>query len=130
MIEPEKISEVSKRYADKNLKFRTFLKNRADPDELDRQFGDLHNEIFVRDEYDCCKCANCCKIYDIRIEQEDIHVISKRLGQTESGFINEYLVPNPEETGVFALKDKPCLFLDADGKCRDNCSKKFRIAGL
>ena len=118
MIEPHRIQDVSREYEAKNFKFRTFLKNRADPDELDQQFRDLHNEIFVRDEYDCCKCANCCKLYDIRIEQSDISAIAKHLGQTEDGFIAQYLVQDNEEAGVFILKDKPCCFLEADGKCQ------------
>ena len=80
MIEPDKIRNISKKYADKNFKFRTFLKNNADPDELDQQFRDLHNEIFIRDGYDCCKCANCCKVYDIRIEPTDIPAIAEFLG--------------------------------------------------
>ncbi len=65
MVEPHRIKETAKAYEDKNYKFRAFLKSNADPDGLDQQFRDLHNEIFIRDEYDCCKCANCCKLYDI-----------------------------------------------------------------
>ena len=60
MIEPSKIKETAKRYEDENLQFRSFLKNRADYDELDKQFLDLHNELFAG--YDCCKCANCCRV--------------------------------------------------------------------
>jgi Fe-S-cluster containining protein len=78
----------------------------------------LHNEIFVRDEYDCCKCANCCKHYDIRIEQEDIPAIAEYLEQTESDFALKYLRRDKDEAGVFIVDDKPCSFLDADGKCR------------
>jgi len=118
MIEPHKINEVSKKYADKNFKFRTFLRNRADPDNLDRQFSDLHNEIFIRDAYDCSKCANCCKIYDTRIEQDDIPAIAEYLGQTESEFIEKFLVPDKEEAEGYIIKDKPCCFLEIDGKCR------------
>jgi hypothetical protein len=36
MIEPHEIKEFSKNYADDNIKFRAFLKNRANPDMLDR----------------------------------------------------------------------------------------------
>jgi len=48
MIEPSRIKETARRYEDENFRFRTFLKNRADPDELDRQFAELHNELFLR----------------------------------------------------------------------------------
>jgi len=118
MIEPHNIKKVSKKYTDKNIKFRAFLKNRADPDELDQQFRDLHNEIFVKDEYDCCKCANCCRLYDTRIEQKDIPAIAKYLGQTENDFIEKYLAQDNEEEGVFIIIDKPCSFLDTNGECR------------
>ena len=118
MIKPHKINEAAKKYADENINFNAFLKNRANRDELDRQFCDLHNEIFIRDEYDCCKCANCCKSYDIRIEQDDIPAIAEYLEQAESDFIEKYLKQDNEETDVFIIKDKPCVFLEADGKCR------------
>ena len=116
MVEPHKIKETAKKHENKNTQFRAFLKNRADPGELDQQFRDLHNEIFIRDEYDCCKCANCCKSYDIRVEQSDIPAIAKHLGQAESDFIGQYLAK--DEIGVYVVKDKPCSFLESDGKCR------------
>jgi Fe-S-cluster containining protein len=118
MVEPHKIKEMADIYADRNMKFRSFLKNRADPDKLDLQFRDLHNEIFIRDEYDCCKCCNCCKLYDIRIEPTDIPAISTYLGLSEDEFAEQYLTPDDEDADVSILKDKPCCFLEADGKCR------------
>jgi Fe-S-cluster containining protein len=117
MIEPHKIKESSQDFADKNSKFRVFLKNRANPKELDEHFISLHNEIFYRDDYDCCKCTNCCKIYDIRIEQKDIAAIAEYLEQTENDFIADYLMPDENEAGCFIMKDKPCCFLGEDGKC-------------
>ena len=118
MIEPNKVKEMAKRYADKNSKFRIFLKNNADPDELDEHFHRLHNEIFHKYNYDCCKCNNCCKLYNIRLEQKDITAISEYFGQSENDFIEKYLIPDDEEADCFVLKNKPCCFLDADGKCR------------
>ena len=118
MIEPGKIKEMAERYADKNSKFRIFLKNNADPDKLDEQFHRLHNEIFYRDDYDCCKCNNCCKLYDIRIDQNDIAAIAEYLGMAENDFIEKYLVPDKDEYDCLILKNKPCAFLNADGKCR------------
>ena len=41
-----------------NYKFRTYLKNHADSDELDEQFLELHNELFK--VYDCSKCRSSC----------------------------------------------------------------------
>lgn len=59
MIEPWKIEEAFANVERENYKFRIYLKNHADVDELDEQFLKLHNELFK--EYDCSKCRNCCK---------------------------------------------------------------------
>lgn len=115
MIEPFKIKEMFDRVADQNNKFRIFLKKNADADELDSHFMRIHNEIFS--EYDCCKCNNCCKLYDIRIEQADISAICSFLEWTESDFIDTYLIKDKDED-CYIIKDKPCNFLDFDGKCR------------
>ncbi len=117
MISIDRIKEAAKRNESKNYKFRTYLKNNADPKKLDRQFRDLHNKIFIQDEYDCSKCANCCKLYDIRVEEKDVPAIAKHLGQTESDFIENYLVRDEEEADGYIFKNKPCGFLEADGKC-------------
>lgn len=46
MIEPSKIKKEFKKFEGENYKFRTYLKNNADIDELDNQFLKLHNELF------------------------------------------------------------------------------------
>ena len=118
MIEPQEIQDIAKANADANIRFTAYLKNRAKVDELDRHFRDLHNEMFIRDAYDCCACANCCRRYTIRIEQEDIPPIAEHLGQSDSDFVQRYLVQDTEESEVFAIKAQPCPFLDTEGKCR------------
>ena len=118
MIDPHEIKDIASAYAEENSEFSVFLKSRAKPDELDRHFRDLHNEIFIRDAYDCCACANCCRRYTIRIEQDDILPIAELLGQSESDFVKSYLMQDPEESGVFSIKAIPCPFLDTEGRCR------------
>jgi len=118
MIAPSKINAVAKKAEEENYKFRTFLKNRADSDELDAQFLELHNELFA--DYDCCKCSNCCKTYTTVLSDDDISAIADYLGKTEDDFINEYLEesdPFDSDEGRFKIKGQPCLFLLADGKC-------------
>jgi hypothetical protein len=46
MIEPSKIEEEFEKVEDENYKFRAYLKNHADVDELDEQFAELHNKLF------------------------------------------------------------------------------------
>ena len=113
MIEPSKIKKMYQKVAGQNDKFRIFLKNNANSDELDTYFLRIHDELFSA--YDCCKCNNCCRLYDIRVEKNEIAVISESLGLAENDFIEKYLIEND---GKYMMKDKPCLFLEADGKCR------------
>ena len=59
MIKPEEVAGQAKRKENENIRFRSYLKNHAEEETLDRQFLELHKEIF--DGYDCSKCRNCCK---------------------------------------------------------------------
>ena len=113
MVNPSKIKEAYRKVADQNEKFRRFLKNNAVDYELDAHFLKLHNMIFA--EYDCCACGNCCKLYDILINKDDIERISQYLGLTENDFIEKYLAASDEG---YIMKEKPCRFLDEDGKCK------------
>ena len=63
MVRPDEVKLKAQRLEERNYKFRTFLKSRADDDELDAQFLDLHKELFAG--YDCSKCANCCKSFGL-----------------------------------------------------------------
>ena len=40
-----------------NFRFRSFLKTRVDPDELDQAVHKLHKKITA--QIDCCECASC-----------------------------------------------------------------------
>jgi Fe-S-cluster containining protein len=124
MVEPSKIKEAAGKYENQNMKFRTFLKNRADPDELDAHFLKLHNELFSA--YDCCKCNNCCKAYDIYLEDEDVQAAAEFLSQSQEDFIGEYLT---ETDDGYKLTRKPCVFLREDGRCRINAQKPSACRG-
>ena len=95
------------------MRFRSFLKNRADAEELDAHFLKLHCELFST--YDCCNCNNCCKELDIFLECDEIESIAKFLGQKEDDFISEYIQKNGDN---YQINAKPCRFLCADGKCQ------------
>ena len=112
MIHPSKIHATAKKYERENVKFRTFLKCNADPDELDKQFLALHNELFS--EYDCCKCGNCCRVYSTVLHMDDMDSISKHLGLAREDFMQKYLVQSVEGYEIKA----PCCFLEEDGKCQ------------
>lgn len=119
MIRPEEVYKAGKKKERQNLRFRSFLKNHADDEELDRQFLALHNELFER--YDCSQCANCCRAYSTVLEEDEISVISEFLGITAGSFRKKYLVQG--EAGL-ELK-APCAFLQDDGRCGiESCKPK------
>ena len=89
MMTPRQLRKTAKRMEDENLRFRTFLKIHADEEELDRQFLELHRELFA--DYDCRKCANCCRKYSTTLQDEEITSISAFLGMESQSFVEEYL---------------------------------------
>ena len=70
MIGPDEVKAEAERLAEQNFEFWTFLRNFADGDGLDTLFLKFHKEIFAN--YDCRKCANCCKTYDITLGADEI----------------------------------------------------------
>ena len=111
MIEPSKVEFEAQIREEENIKFRVFLKNRADCDELDRQFLELHNELFAG--YNCCDCNNCCRTYSTILQESDIDTISASLGLSKQEFSDKYLVNSSDG---FELK-APCCFLKENGEC-------------
>lgn len=112
MIHPDKVKEEAKKKENENLKFRSYLKNRADENELDSQFLRLHKELFV--DYDCSKCRNCCKMYKGSIPAEDIDKDAEYLGISPEQFIDTYLEKG--EYGInYQTKHKPCDLLQEYG---------------
>lgn len=112
MISPKAVRVAAKKRENENLRFRTFLKNHADPDELDLQFLDLHKELFSG--YDCCQCGNCCRAYGTYLSDEEINSISAYLGMTRQKFLEDCLIRGRDGLELPA----PCRFLEMDSKCR------------
>jgi hypothetical protein len=112
MLKPSDVGAAFKHVESDNYKFRTYLKNHADEDELDEQFLALHNELFAK--YDCSQCRNCCKEYQASFEKEEIDAAAAFLGLTEAEFTGRYMI---EHYGEYMIQMKPCCFLDEDGSC-------------
>lgn len=112
MIEPSKVGEAFNRVEDENYAFRAYLKNHAHEDELDRQFLELHNELFSK--YDCSKCRNCCKEYSASFEEDELGPAAAFLKLSEKEFREKYI---REDMGEYLLNVKPCCFLKEDGGC-------------
>ena len=111
MIEPSKVSAAAEKLENENVKFRTFLKINADYDELDKQFLELHNELFAG--YDCCKCNNCCREYNTVLQENELVSIATFLGLSKQEFCEKYLTQSVEG---YELK-APCRFLKETGEC-------------
>ena len=117
MVKPNEVLAKAKKFEEQNYKFRVFLKIRADHKKLDKQFLKLHKEFFT--DYDCCKCANCCKMCDIILDHDEVKRITAFLGLAESDFIASYLAnADADDEKPYKIKTKPCLFLQDDGHCR------------
>ena len=107
MIEPFRIKDEYKKVEKENYRFRTYLKIHADKDELDKQFLELHNELF--ENYDCNKCRNCCREYAMVFEEGDINSAAKELRITKDEAINKYIKIT---VNGYESKDKTCCFLE------------------
>ncbi len=114
MLAPRKVQFEAKRKEKENMAFRTYLKCNADEDELDRQFLELHNELFGK--YDCSRCRNCCKKYHGQLPKEDIEKDAKCLGMTPEAFMEQFL-DSQEQEAKYKTKHMPCDFLQENGEC-------------
>jgi Fe-S-cluster containining protein len=116
MFKPTEVKAKAEYLEDANCRFRTFLKIHAEGDELDAQFLALHKELFAN--YDCCKCNNCCRAFDISLDGDEAKRIAAFLGMTESDFAAKYLTnADPEDDKPSKFATKPCPFLGGDGRC-------------
>jgi len=124
VIAPQNVYMEAKKRENENLRFRSFLKNHADEDELDRYFLELHKELFAG--YDCCKCGNCCRAFSTALSDKEITAIAKSLSLERQEFITRFLV---EGMGGWELP-APCWFLGVDGKCQIQDCKPVECKGF
>jgi Fe-S-cluster containining protein len=124
MIKPTQVKVKALRLEKQNLEFRSFLKNRADDDELDAQFLELHTELFAT--YDCSQCNNCCREFSVNIDSDEAESIAAFLGMTGSEFASKYLTEADPWTEKLV---NPCPFLGDDGcqiqSCRPRVCEGF-----
>ena len=113
MVEPSEVKAKAERVEESNYKFRSFLKAHADEDKLDKQFLDLHNELFAG--YDCGKCRNCCREYAATLSEEDIEQIAAFLQMSRDDFVGEFIKDGDDG---HELEEVPCRFLSADNACK------------
>jgi uncharacterized protein len=99
---------------EENYEFLRSLKFRRYGFHPDKLAGKLHDQAFQIVQ--CTRCANCCKTVDISFTTDDITRIACHLQVTVEEFIERHLEPD-EEDGGYKGRQKPCAFLDDNGRC-------------
>ncbi|SHN88523.1 YkgJ family cysteine cluster protein [Desulfitobacterium chlororespirans] len=89
MLKPSEVKKAAKMMEADNFRFRSFLKNHADEEELDKQFLALHNELFA--DYDCRSCRNCCKMYKGTFQEEELEKAAGYMKLTADQFKEFFL---------------------------------------
>lgn len=115
MLKPGEVKKAAKIMGADNLRFRSFLKNHADEEELDKQFLALHNELFA--DYECRKCRNCCKMYKGTFQEDELEKAAGYLNITTDQFKDFFLEFNEIEYS-YETKHSPCDFLEDNGECK------------
>ena len=122
---PSKVRDMARHQEKQNLRFRAFLLSHAEAGELDARFLQLHKEVFSG--YDCCRCNNCCKEYFIIVDKAEISPIARYIDCTEDDFVSEHLMLN---NGQYTLLERPCEFIEKDGRCRTQACKPAVCRGF
>ena len=120
LVAPNKVEYYAQKKSKKNSKFRVWLKMHVDPEDLDKQFHTLHNELF--ENYDCSQCRNCCKEYPGTFKENELDKVSKHLDMTIEDFKKKY-IKDEKENGSYVTKNIPCDFLMENGDCMLGKSK-------
>jgi hypothetical protein len=108
------IRRYSRHNENQDLRFRTYLKiGNISNDDLDALVQEKTDEVWK--QIDCTKCANCCRVLEVVVDDVDIKRLAKRLNITEKICRQRYVKSG--EGSEELLKSQPCVFLGADNKC-------------
>lgn len=103
------ISRLSERNRKKDFDFRAKLKREIhDENRLDTIVHALYKE--VSSQIDCRSCGNCCKAFDIIMDEADIDRLSKAVDTGADDFKSQYLKTAKDQAGL-CFNTKPCPFL-------------------
>ena len=103
------IKRLADRKRKKNFEFRSKLKMEVyDEESLDVTVHALYKEVSA--QVDCRACGNCCKAFDIIMNDDDISKLSKAVGMATEVFKSHYLKKAEDQAGL-CFKAKPCPFL-------------------
>jgi Fe-S-cluster containining protein len=97
---------------DENIRFRQFVKYRLDWSDrrLDETVDRLATEVEA--VVDCTQCANCCRVLEISLVDEDLARLGAHLGLSPAEVTERYAAEGTQCDRAFA--HSPCAFLDGD----------------
>jgi uncharacterized protein len=114
-FDPIHLRVLANEKEEENWKFRQFLKQRYNSDELDVRVVEITRRVWAG--IDCTTCANCCKEIQPSLSEEDMARLARRLGIDRQQFIQTYLEPTESGSGnPWKIRTRPCPFLK-DDKC-------------
>jgi hypothetical protein len=104
-----KIKDYAQKNEMQNWRFRSELKMM---DTTDTEIDSLVVEVSDRitKQIKCKSCANCCKEKSPNVLEEEILLISNRLGISKGEFEKRYL-EKAEDGSEFIIRKRPCPFL-------------------
>jgi Fe-S-cluster containining protein len=111
-LDLQKHTQLAETRKKENKQFYDKLK-RLKPKTLDKNFHELHDEVF--ETIDCLECGNCCKTTSPIFYNRDIERLAKHFRIKPGEFIDKYL--RIDEDKDYVLRVAPCPFLGADNYC-------------
>ena len=115
--DPVNLRQMAEAGADRNFKFRDFLKHRTSLSS--EELGDLVFEIAERvwKRTDCTTCANCCREVSPTLSENDVERLARHLGMNSSEFASKYLKQSESgEDFPWIMRERPCPLLK-DNRC-------------
>ncbi|MCL2498670.1 MAG: YkgJ family cysteine cluster protein [Symbiobacteriaceae bacterium] len=113
MLQPGEVAAAAAKKQKQNSRFINYLKSFPTADDVDRRISRLHWQLFA--EYQCTNCANCCRVYNVALNNEDIFRLAELHDMPLQAFVDEFLVWD-EQSSEYEIPP-PCKFLQENNAC-------------
>ncbi len=109
------IARYSRHNEDQDCRFRAYIKlSNLSNAKLDSIVQESTEQVWK--QIDCTKCANCCKVLQVVIDDSDIKRLAARVKSSIKAFESKYVSVGRDKVKYF--KGQPCPFLGDDNKCQ------------
>lgn len=111
----ETIRQCARAQEDEDIRFRQFLRYRLpwSDSRLDSVVQQIAREVEA--VIDCTRCANCCRVLEVSLGEDDLARLADHLGMTSTGVAGRYAIRSAHCALAFA--QHPCAFLH-DNRCQ------------